>query len=77
MLGGALLVLGHSILAFDNLTAFYAGLGFIILGVGGLKPNISTMVGGLYKDEDKKDIGFKIFYMGTVSYTHLTLPTKA
>ena len=64
MLGGALLVLGHSILAIDNLTAFYTGLGFIILGVGGLKPNISTMVGGLYKDEDKKDIGFKIFYMG-------------
>ena len=65
MLGGALLVLGHSILAIDNLTAFYVGLGFIILGVGGLKPNISTMVGGLYiNDEEKKDIGFKIFYMG-------------
>ena len=65
MLGGALLVLGHSILAIDNLTAFYVGLSFIILGVGGLKPNISTMVGGLYiNDEEKKDIGFKIFYMG-------------
>ncbi len=65
MLGGALLVLGHSILAIDNLSAFYVGLGFIILGVGGLKPNISTMVGGLYiNDEEKKDIGFKIFYMG-------------
>ena len=65
MLGGALLVLGHSILAIDNLIAFYVGLGFIILGVGGLKPNISTMVGGLYiNDEEKKDIGFKIFYMG-------------
>ena len=65
MLGGALLVLGHSILAIDSLTAFYVGLGFIILGVGGLKPNISTMVGGLYKNEDdRRDIGFKIFYMG-------------
>ncbi len=65
MLGGALLVLGHSILAIDNITAFYTGLGFIILGVGGLKPNISTMVGGLYKREDeRRDIGFKIFYMG-------------
>ena len=65
MLGGALLVLGHSILAIDSLTAFYVGLGFIILGVGGLKPNISTMVGGLYKKEDdRRDIGFKIFYMG-------------
>ncbi len=65
MLGGGLLVLGHSILAIDNITAFYIGLGFIVLGVGGLKPNISTMVGGLYiNDEEKKDIGFKIFYMG-------------
>ena len=65
MLGGGLLVLGHSILAIDNTTAFYIGLGFIVLGVGGLKPNISTMVGGLYiNDEEKKDIGFKIFYMG-------------
>ena len=65
MLGGALLVLGHSILAIDNITAFYTGLGFIILGVGGLKPNISTMVGGLYRsDDNRRDIGFKIFYMG-------------
>ena len=37
------------------------GLGFIILGVGGLNPNISTMVGGLYnKDDDRRDIGFKV-----------------
>ena len=65
MLGGGVLVLGHSILAIDNLTAFYVGLGFIILGVGGLKPNISTMVGGLYNQDDKRrDLGFKIFYMG-------------
>ena len=65
MIGGALLVLGHSILAIDNLTAFYTGLLFIILGVGGLKPNISTMVGGLYhKNDNRRDIGFKIFYMG-------------
>ena len=65
MLGGALLVFGHSILAIDNITAFYTGLGFIILGVGGLKPNISTMVGGLYRsDDNRRDIGFKIFYMG-------------
>ena len=65
MLGGALLVIGHSILAIDNLSAFYTGLLFIILGVGGLKPNISTMVGGLYdKEDDRRDLGFKIFYMG-------------
>ena len=65
MLGGALLVIGHSVLAINHLYAFYTGLIFIILGVGGLKPNISTMVGGLYdKNDNRRDIGFKIFYMG-------------
>lgn len=65
MLGGALLCLGHGILAIDHLTAFYTGLGFIIAGVGCLKPNISTMVGGLYKPKDeRRDIGFTIFYIG-------------
>ena len=70
--GGILLVAGHSILAIEELWAFYSGLGLIILGVGLLKPNISTMVGGLYQQGDiRRDKGFTIFYIGTVSYTHL------
>jgi POT family proton-dependent oligopeptide transporter len=45
--------------------AFYSGLGLIIAGVGMLKPNISTMVGGLYKKGDiRRDKGFTIFYIG-------------
>jgi POT family proton-dependent oligopeptide transporter len=66
MLGGLLLCLGHGILAVDALWAFYSGLTLIVLGVGCLKPNISTMVGGLYdkKDNDGRDLGFYIFYMG-------------
>lgn len=65
MLGGLLLCIGHGILAIDNITAFYTGLGFIIAGVGCLKPNISTMVGGLYKQGDeRRDMGFTIFYIG-------------
>ncbi len=65
MFGGALLVLGHGILAVEALWAFYAGLILIVLGVGCLKPNISTMVGGLYKKGDtRRDMGFYIFYMG-------------
>ncbi len=63
--GGILLVLGHSILAIDTLWAFAAGLILIVLGVGGLKPNISTMVGGLYRKGDpRRDHGFTIFYIG-------------
>ena len=44
---------------------FYLSLGLIIMGVGFLKPNISTIVGRLYsKDDSRRDSGFTIFYMG-------------
>ena len=63
--GGILLVAGHSILAVEQLWAFYTGLGLIVAGVGMLKPNISTMVGGLYRQGDiRRDKGFTIFYIG-------------
>jgi len=43
----------------------YCGLGFLIVGNGFFKPNISTMVGGLYDTNDpRKDSAFTIFYMG-------------
>ncbi|HIF85095.1 MAG TPA: MFS transporter [Flavobacteriaceae bacterium] len=66
MVGGLLLCFGHGILAVEALWAFYTGLTFIVLGVGCLKGNISTMVGGLYGNQDinKRDMGFYIFYMG-------------
>ena len=65
MVGGLLLCAGHGILALEAEWAFYTGLILIIFGVGCLKPNISTMVGGLYRQGDKRrDMGFYIFYMG-------------
>lgn len=65
MLGGGLLVLGHGVMAIPTLPAFYAALVLIVIGVGFLKPNISTMVGGLYKPGDPaRDAGFNIFYIG-------------
>ena len=65
MIGGLLLVAGHGILAIPSKTAFFTGLVLIILGVGCLKPNISTMVGGLYQPGDiRRDKGFTIFYIG-------------
>ncbi|MEY2764809.1 MAG: hypothetical protein RLZZ205_1233 [Bacteroidota bacterium] len=43
----------------------YTGLGFLIFGNGFFKPNISTMVGQLYPEGDKRvDSAFTIFYMG-------------
>ena len=65
MLGAVLLSIGHGVLAVETNWAFFTGLGFIIVGVGCLKPNISTMVGGLYKKGDiRRDKGFSIFYIG-------------
>ena len=65
LFGGLILCAGHGILAVEQMWAFYTGLLLIILGVGGLKPNISTMVGGLYKQGDiRRDKGFTIFYIG-------------
>ena len=64
-LGGILIAAGQLTLAFANMAAFYSGLALIISGVGCLKPNISTMVGGLYKEGDpRRDSGFTIFYIG-------------
>ena len=43
----------------------YASLALIIMGVGFLKPNISTIVGKLYADNDpRRDSGFSLFYAG-------------
>ncbi len=45
--------------------SFYFAIGFIILGNGLFKPNMTTLVGGLYAPTDsRRDSGFTIFYMG-------------
>ncbi|GAB1308807.1 oligopeptide:H+ symporter [Urechidicola sp. KH5] len=64
-LGGILMAIGHFVLAIENDIAFFMALAFIVVGNGFFKPNISTFVGSLYKDGDRrKDSGFTIFYMG-------------
>ena len=63
--GGVLIMLGHLTLVFHALPFFYAGLTFIVLGTGLLKPSVSTLVGSLYRQGDhRRDAGFSIFYMG-------------
>jgi proton-dependent oligopeptide transporter, POT family len=79
--GGVLLVLGHLGMAVEGVKAqqvagsvvrdegalwvFYFSLALIIMGVGFLKPNISTIVGKLYRDDDpRRDSGFSLFYAG-------------
>lgn len=63
--GAIILCLGHGVLVLTDTWAFYTGLALVIMGVGLLKPNISTMVGGLYEEGDiRRDKGFSIFYIG-------------
>jgi len=79
--GGVLLCLGHLGMAVEghaahhvgsevvrdtgSLTVFYTSLALIIMGVGFLKPNISTIVGRLYpQDDPRRDSGFSLFYAG-------------
>ena len=65
LLGGVLMALGHFVLAIEYDITFYLALGLIVVGNGFFKPNISTFVAALYKENDpRKDAGFVIFYMG-------------
>lgn len=64
-LGAILMAIGHFLMAIESDVFFYGALAFLIIGNGFFKPNISSMVGGLYKPGDpRRDGGFTIFYMG-------------
>ena len=65
LLGGALMAVGMFMLLIPDLQWFLVGLAVIVAGNGLFKPNISTMVGALYRPGDaRRDSGFTIFYMG-------------
>jgi proton-dependent oligopeptide transporter, POT family len=63
--GGILISGGNLFLASPSITAFYSGLALLMMGTGLLKPNVSTIVGQLYTQKDRRrDAAFSIFYMG-------------
>lgn len=70
--GGLMMILGSIILSMGSLYlgmsqefAFFFGLSFTVIGTGFFKPNISTMVGLLYREGDeRRDAGFTLFYAG-------------
>ena len=65
VIGGIIIALGHFSLAFPGMHMFYVGLSLIVIGTGFFKPNVSTMVGQIYREGDnRRDAGFTIFYMG-------------
>ena len=60
-----MMIIGSVILATNPHEFFFLGISFTIIGTGFFKPNISTMVGYLYKSDDSRsDAGFSLFYAG-------------
>lgn len=64
--GGILIMFGHIALAIPgSVSMFFVSMVLIVIGTGMLKPNVSTVVGEMYSEEDdRRDAGFTIFYMG-------------
>jgi POT family proton-dependent oligopeptide transporter len=65
VIGGFIIAAGHFCLALPARATFFLGLALVVIGTGFFKPNVSTMVGQLYRENDpRRDGGFTIFYMG-------------
>jgi POT family proton-dependent oligopeptide transporter len=65
LVGGIIIALGHFSMVVSTTPFFYGGMIMIAAGTGLLKPNISALVGSLYREGDsRRDSGFSIFYMG-------------
>lgn len=65
LFGGVVMIAGNLLIAFSPQNFFYLGITLSIIGTGFFKPNISSMVGELYKEGDaRRDAGFGLFYSG-------------
>jgi proton-dependent oligopeptide transporter, POT family len=63
--GAILLSFGYALMSIQDPRVLFLGLSIVIIGNGFFKPNVSSIVGDLYKPEDpRRDGGFTIFYMG-------------
>ncbi len=64
-IGALIMTLGHAAMAADTPWGLYTGIGLLIAGNGLFKPNITSIINGVYKNaQEKKDGAFTIFYMG-------------
>ena len=64
-IGALIMTLGHAAMALNTPWSLYLGIGFLVAGNGLFKPNITSIINGIYKNaQDKKDGAFTIFYMG-------------
>ena len=63
--GASLMIIGNLLIAFSPQEFFFFGIALSIIGTGFFKPNISSMVGDLYREDDpRRDAGFGLFYAG-------------
>lgn len=63
--GAIVMILGNLLIAVAPHDLFYYGIAFSIIGTGFFKPNVSSMVGELYKEDDgRRDAGYGMFYAG-------------
>jgi POT family proton-dependent oligopeptide transporter len=63
--GGVLFIIAYILSAFPNKNLFFIGLGLLVCANGLFKPNVSSIVGELYQQNDpRRDGGFTLFYMG-------------
>ena len=62
--GGVVIMAGHICLSIPTPAFSWTGIVLVAVGTGFIKPNLSTIVGGLYDDDDpRRDAGFQLFYM--------------
>lgn len=67
VIGGLMMGIGYLLMGIHNITMLYIAMTLVIIGNGFFKPNISTLLGNFYSEDqykDKKDEGYNIFYMG-------------
>ncbi|WP_348669111.1 peptide MFS transporter [uncultured Polaribacter sp.] len=63
--GALIMALGHAAMAFDTPWSLYIGIGLLVAGNGLFKPNMTSIINGMYVNaQAKKDGAFTIFYMG-------------
>ena len=62
--GGVVIMAGHICLTIPSAVTSWTGIVLVAVGTGFIKPNLTTIVGGLYDDDDiRRDAGFQLFYM--------------
>lgn len=64
-IGALIMTIGHATMALNTPWSLYVGIGCLVAGNGLFKPNITSIINGVYKNaQEKKDGAFTIFYMG-------------